>query len=298
MPRAVAKVLEGLAGIFFSTLRAIAALTGASLNASVIGVTAAILAINVPLVFIARRGSVGPLPAVLFNSTVLLMFLGVIRVGKATKIAIEARDLPEATRLRTIIEGKGDPKAPAMRAMKRLGDGELLLQFEKWEAAADTLGSVDLEYLPEIVRPGIVSELGYAHAHAGDTARGLADLDRAFALADAQGSYPAGKRFHLTRRRGIALSLAGEHARAAALLTAACDDFQGDAREWSEAFYFLGRSHGSLDDPDAAGRAFVSAVVGEGPFVGRAWKELEKLLDPADLAALRDDIRGDQQKKN
>jgi tetratricopeptide (TPR) repeat protein len=276
---------EVLARIFFALMRAVGAVIGGSLMTSTVCAVVLLFVPNAAIVF------AGPWALLFYNLLVLATLLAVGHVGKKTQAAIQNGDVVEATRLRAIIEGKGEPRSPAMRAMKRVGDAELLLDLEKWPEAAELFATIDVGLLPEIVRPGIVSELGYARAHAGDADRAAADLERAFALADATKDYPAGKRFHLVRRRGIALSLAGEHARAIELLAPLRDDFDGNAREWAEAFYFLGKSHAELDDPRAAGDAFITAVVGEGPFVGRAWKELEALCDPTELAEIREDLR-------
>lgn len=279
------KGLERFGALFFLLLRATAAVTGASFGASVMWLCVSFGALEVPA-FLGGAAAFG-----LYNGLVALMFLGARRVGVAVKNAIDSRDLPEAMRLRAIIDGKGEPRSKAMRSLKRVGDGELLLDFEKWSEAADTFAGVDLDRLPAISRPGILSELGYARAHAGDAEQGITDIARAFELADAQPQYPAWKRFHITRRRGIALSLAGQDRRAIEVLAPLRDDFPGTHREWAEAFYFLGRSHAALGENDAAGAAFAAAVAGDGPFVGRAWKALEEVCDEAELAELRETMR-------
>jgi tetratricopeptide (TPR) repeat protein len=293
MPRVLGKVLDGLARAFFTSLRAVAAVTGRSLSTSVILLMILVIAASVALVRV-----VGIAPVVVIHALVLVMLVRIAQIAGAYSKAFEARDFAEVTRLREIIEGKGEPRGRAMRAMKRVGDGELLIQFEKWEEAADILAKVELDALPEISRPGILSELGYARAHAGKVDKGVADIERAIAAAKTQESYPAEKRFHLARRHGIALSLASEHERAVEVLTPLREDFRGNPREWTETLYFLGRSHAGLEAHQEAAQALVSAAVGEGPFVGRAWRELESILDPDELAELRESIRKDQEKKN
>lgn len=284
------KVLDGLARTFFGALRGVAALTGRSLAVSVVLLMAIVVLVSAILVHFVGAAFVLPIHAV-----VLVTLLRVGKLAGDYSRAFDARDFVEVTRIREIIEGKGEPRGRAMRAMKRVGDGELLLEFEKWEEAADAFANVELDALPAVSRPGILSELGYARAHAGKVDRGVADIERAIVEADAQSAYPDGKRFHLARRHGIALSLAGEHERAIEILAPLKKDFLGNPREWTELHFFLGRSQLALDgEPDAA-QSFVSAAVGEGPFVGRAWKELEKLLDPVELAELRESIRKDRE---
>lgn len=293
MPRALEKVLDAFARTFFTGLRAVSAATGRSLSTSVVLMMALVVLASVVLVRF-----VGMIPVVMIHSVVLASLVRIAQITTAYSKAFEARDFVEVMRIREIIEGKGEPRGRAMRAMKRVGDGELLLEFEKWDEAADVFASVERDALPEISRPGILSELGYARAHAGKVDKGVADIEHALEEAKAQAAYPDGKRFHLARRHGIALSLAGEHERAIEIIEPLKDDFKGNPREWTEAHYFLGRSHAALDAHHDAAQAFVSAAVGEGPFAGRAWKELEKLLDPAELAELRESLRNDQEKKN
>lgn len=285
MKRIVEKSIERFGALFFAALRAVAAATGASLGTSVLVLILLCALLEVP----AFLGGVAV--SLFYNAFVAMMFFGARRVGLAAQKAIESRDFAEAMRVRAMIDGKGEPRSPAIRALKRVGDGELLLDFEKWSDAADTLALVDLGRLPALARPGILSELGYARAHAGDPERGLADIARAFELADAIAKYPEAKRFHLARRRGIALSLAGQHGRAIEELAPLARDFYGSHREWAEAFYFLGRSHASLGEKDAAASALAIAAGGDGPFVARAWKELEVVCDAAEFAELRAEIK-------
>lgn len=292
MPRVVAKVLDAFAAAFFIALRAVAAITGRSLIVSVVILMVTLIGLTVVVEHFVGVWPILPLHAV-FVAT--LVRLGTIAAEYSR--AFEYRDFAEVMRLRQIIEGTGEPKSRAMRAMKRVGDGELLIEFEMFKEAAAVLATVELSALPEIARPGVLSELGYAHAHGGQVDRAVTEIETALAEADAQASYPSMKRFHLVRRHGIALSLAGEHERAVDVLAPLATDFQGNSREWAEAFFFLGRSHAALDDAQLATHSFVRAVMGDGPFVPRAWSELEKLMDPSALSELREWVRKEQEKE-
>lgn len=273
-------------------LRAVAAITGRSLVVSVV-----ILMIVLIGATVVVERFVGILPILPLHAVFVVTLVRLGSIAADYSRAFEQRDFAEVMRLREIIEGKGEPKSRAMRAMKRVGDGELLLEFEMYEEAAEVLSTVELSALPEISRPGILSEIGYAHAHAGRVDRAVNEIESALAEADAQASYPAAKRFHLVRRHGVALSLAGEHERAVDVLAPLERNFQGNPREWADAFFHLGRSHAALDDEELAIDSFVRAAMGDGVFVQRAYRELEKLMTPAELAALRESIRKQQEKE-
>lgn len=293
MRRALGKGLDALARALFAAMRAIAAVTGRSLSVSLL-ILMALLAV----VAIGLWRWMGAAALLVTHAPVLVAMVRMTTLVKAYDDAFGARDFAEVIRIREIIEGKGEPRSAATRAMKNVGDAELLLEFEKWAEAADVFATIELGDLPERARPGILSELGYARAHAGKVDRGVDDIERALEQADAQTDYPVGKRFHLLRRHGIALSLAGEHERAIEIIAPLREYFQGSQREWAEAFYFLGRSHAARGERDLAGGAFASAVFGQGPFVARAWKELEAITDPAELALLREEVAKGREKKN
>lgn len=290
MRRAVQKILDGLARGFFAAAGVVSSITRASLPVSALIVAFVHLVVTATLLRYVGVWTVIPMIS-LFGLTIVHA-MGVVQ---SYSRALSERDFAEVMRIRTIIEGKGEPRSKAMRALKKVGDGELLLEFEKWEQAAEVFATIELDDIQAIARPGIVSELGYARAHAGDAEEGVRTIERALEQADAQESYPPGKRFHLLRRHGIALSLAGEHARAIEVLAPLREDFHGNTREWAEAFYFLGRSHSAENEFDLAAAALAAAVAGDGPFVGRAWTTLEKILAPDEIAMLRESMRKERE---
>lgn len=290
MGRVFEKLLNALARGAFALAGWVASITRASLAFSMCLVIVVFAAIGAALV---RHVGVWTLIPTL--SILMLTMLRIITVLDTHNRALNARDFETLQRMREIVQGKGEPRSAALRALKRVGDGETLLEFEKWKEAADVLATVDLEHVPPIARPGILTELGYARAHAGDATEGVATIERGIAQAEEQPKYPHGKMWHLRRRHGIALSLANEHARAIEVLGPVAEDFHGNKREWSEVFYFLGRSHSSESEFDAAAAALASAVVGEGPFVDRAWLVLEKIASPGEIASLREAIRKERE---
>src|SRR4029079_16811959 len=131
--------------------------TGRSLSVSTVILMVILFGINAVVLKVGGRVG-GPIGSHAFCVLFLFMLWRVSRVVKAYGNAFAARDFAEVTRLREIIEGKGEPKSKAMRALKRVGDAELLLQFEKWKEAAEVFATIELDDLPEIARPGIMSE--------------------------------------------------------------------------------------------------------------------------------------------
>lgn len=198
------------------------------------------------------------------------------RVGELSA-AFDEADAARVTALRKLFYNPV-PKTLSELHTELTGDGEMLLRLGKWAEARDTLARVDRERLLALVRPGILSELGLATAHAGEPERGLALVDEAVAEASAQRLYPATKWWYLNARRGVALSLAGRHGAAIeALHAVVTDDAHGDAFERSAVTFFLARSfHGVGREDDAWGLLEAMARRdGGGPWARRARAMLE-----------------------
>jgi len=199
-------------------------------------------------------------------------------------------DMEEAARWRRLMEGSDPPRTAFERANRQLGDAEMLLYFERWAEARDAFAQIDRDALSEVTRPGVLGQQGYATAHAGQPELGVEEVEKAVEESEAQPDYPAGKRWFMRVRLGVALSLADRHEDAVAVLDgvlAGIDGYDGEPREWTAAQFFLGRSlraNGSVDDAmvcfDSAARH------GEGPFAVRA----KAALALASGAPLRDAV--------
>ena len=198
-------------------------------------------------------------------------------------------DIVEVARLKRLMDGTGPPRSPFERANRALGDAEVLVYVERWVEGRDALAKVDREALPVRARPGVLGQRGYATAHAGQADLGVELLEAAVEEAAAQPDYPAEKQWFMRVRLGIALSLAGRHDDAVAVLAAVLagvGDYDGDFREWTAAQFFLGRSLRACGTFDDAMVAFEAAArSGEGPFAPRA----RAALDLATGSPLRDD---------
>lgn len=183
------------------------------------------------------------------------------------KAAFERGDVDELVRLRRLVHA-GLPTTPLTTQSELVGDGEMLILRERWAEARDVLAKIDRSVLPEQARPGVLNNLAYATALAGEPAR-AADLARqAIEEAKAQGaSYPPEKHPFLRGTLGVALSLAGKHEEAIGLLEPLLDS--GNARAIAARAFHLGGSLRALGRLEEAQRALSRGAAQEGPFAER-----------------------------
>lgn len=183
------------------------------------------------------------------------------------KEAFERGDHEEALRLRRLVRA-GLPDTPLTRVSELVGDGEALILRERWAEARDVLARIDRSLLPEVSRPGVLNNLAYATALAGEPARAAELARQAIEEAKAQGAaYPSEKRPFLRGTLGVALSLAGGHEEAIALLAPLLDD--GPKRAIAARAYHLGGSLRALGRFEEAQRAFTRGAAQDGPFAAR-----------------------------
>lgn len=265
----VSSLLDRSAAWVLRTLR--------SLGYGVVGTTFALLGALVPLLLVSIGLSMvakpaGLLPLVLVMVVLQRMTQIVKRLGRATA----AQDMEEAARLRRLIDGEGPPRNRTERSVRILGDAEALLAAEKWAEARDLFATIEVDALVAIAQPGVVSELGYATAHAGQPAEGVEHLLRAVRMADAQPKYPRTKRWFVDQRLGVALSLAGRHDEAITVLDDVTSNGGGEPRPWTEALYFMAQSFAALGVTDASVDLLsLAARDGDGAFKARARAALE-----------------------
>ncbi|CAN5900584.1 hypothetical protein BH11MYX4_BH11MYX4_44580 [soil metagenome] len=198
-----------------------------------------------------------------------------LSIGSEFSAAYEKEDFEAIGRLKRLMDGVGPPRTPFDRANRLLGEAELFLHFERWSEARDLFDRIERESLPELLRPGVLSELGYATAHAGQPELGLERATQAWKEAEAQSDYPDGKYWFVRARLGITLSLAGLHDDASEVLRDVLCLEGGDARMWTAAQFFLACSLRASGDFDEAAAHLGHATEGEGPYVQRAKAALE-----------------------
>ena len=265
----VSTVLDRSAAWVLRTLR--------SLGYGAGGTTAVMLALVVPLAVVSAALARIAKPLVLVPLVLMLIVLHRM-IGLANRLgrAIAAGEVDEATRLRRLIDGEGPPRNRVEKNVRLVGQAEALLADEKWAEARDLFATIEVDVVHAIARPGIVSELGYATAHAGQPAEGVEHLLRAVRMAEAHRKYPRARRWYLDQRLGVALSLAGRHDEAITVLDPLTSDGGGEPRPWTEALYFMAQSSAALGMADASLELLsVAAAQGEGPFRTRARAALE-----------------------
>ena len=186
------------------------------------------------------------------------------RLTKAYREAFERGDADALARIRAIL----DRHLPA--PMRNVGLGEELLVRERYAEARDALARVARSELPLGSRPGILSNLAYATALAGDHARGVDLARQALEEASAQaGRYPDDKRASIQGTLGIALSLAARHEDAAATL-APLLDAPGTPRAKATHAHFLGASLRALGRVDEAMNAYAFSAARVSPWATRS----------------------------
>lgn len=194
------------------------------------------------------------------------------------KAAYERGDLAEAEHFSALMRAlSGVNDSPESLEMEKVGKGERLILSERWAEARDVLASIDRSLLPEMNRPGILNNLAYATAQAGDPERAIELVGKGLKEAEALGdTYPPEKLPFFRGTHGIALTLAGRHEDAIALL-APLLEIEKPPRARSARTYYLGQSLRALGRTAEATRALEVAAAGEGPFVERAKTALAAL---------------------
>lgn len=200
------------------------------------------------------------------------------------KAAFDRGDVETANKLSALIREASvklsDPEladSPLMREMEKVGKGERLLLTETWAEARDVLASIDRAVLPDMNRPGVLNNLAYATAQAGDPEKAIPLIEQARAEADRMGDdYPNEKRQFMRATHGIALSLAGRNEEAVALIEPVIAIENPKRARTTRAFY-LAKSYAALGRADDAARMFELAAGGEGAFAPRAKEALAKL---------------------
>jgi tetratricopeptide (TPR) repeat protein len=195
--------------------------------------------------------------------------VGHARLSAKYKDAFQRGDIQEVMRLRALMRA-ARPEGEMTVEFEKVGDGEVLLLHERWADARDTLARVDRSILPVENRPGVLSNLAYATAHAGEPEQAIELVRRALGEAAALGShYPAEKLPFLRGAHGIALGLAGRHEDAIAWLEPLVA-IEHPKRARATRAYYLALSYRALGRYADAARAFAIAAEGEGPFADRA----------------------------
>ncbi len=195
------------------------------------------------------------------------------------KDAFQRGDLAQVEEVAALIRAAsrafvGD--APEAQEMEKVGQGERLILTERWAEARDVLASIDRSLLPRMNRPGVLNNLAYATAQAGDPERAIELILHALEEAEAIGAdYPAEKLPFMRSTHAIALSLAGRHEEAVAILEPIVE-IEKPVRARSTRAYFLAQSYRALGRTADAKRAFELAARGEGAFAKRAEEALAK----------------------
>jgi tetratricopeptide (TPR) repeat protein len=167
--------------------------------------------------------------------------------------------------------------SPAAREMEKVGQGERLLLTEEWAAARDIYANIDRAELPEFNRPGVLNNFAYATAQAGDPEKGIALIEQAMAEAEALApDYPKEKLTFMRGTHAIALSLAGRHEEAVALLETIIA-IENPKRAQTIRAYYLGQSYRALGRHDDAKKMFELCASGDGQFAPRGRAKLEEL---------------------
>lgn len=198
------------------------------------------------------------------------------RLLRAYKEAYERGDLAEVARLRPLVRA-GLPDTPSTRNSEKVGDGETHLLHERWAQARDVLATVDFAILPKTSRPGVLSNLAYATAQAGEPERGIELVRDALAQAEALGGeYPQEKLPYLRGTHGVALHLAGRHEEAIDELEPLMA-VETPKRARTTRAYYLAQSYRALGRFGEAAATFTVAAGGVGPFAQRARDALANL---------------------
>jgi tetratricopeptide (TPR) repeat protein len=214
-------------------------------------------------------------PAGLFVTSAMSHARRMRLLGKY-KDAFERGDIEEALRLRAIVRA-GLADSPVTRESEKVGLGEMCLLQERWAEGRDFLAKVDRSIIPAKSRPGVLSNLAYATAQAGEPERAIVLVRKALAEAEEQGaSYPEEKLPYLRSTHGVALGLAGHHEEAVSWLEPLVA-IEHPRRSRTTRAYYLGQSQRALGRFAEAAAAYAIAAGGDGPFADRARAALRSL---------------------
>jgi tetratricopeptide (TPR) repeat protein len=220
-------------------------------------------------------GAVVVVPAGLFISSAVIDAKRT-RLLAQYKEAFDRGDAEAARRIRTLVRA-GSSDGALTRESDKVGRGEMCLLNEKWAEARDFLAQVDRSLIPRKAQPGVLSNLAYATAQAGEPERAIALVRQALAEAEAQGAeYPAEKWPYLRGTHGVALGLAGHHDDAVAWLEPLIA-IERPPRARSTRAYYLGQSYRALGRFAEAAKAYAVAAKADGPFADRARAALRSL---------------------
>jgi len=215
------------------------------------------------------------IPAMLFASSAI-SHASRMRLLAQYREAFDRGDAEEALRLRAIVR-RGLPDSELTRQSENVGLGELCLLNERWAEGRDFLAKVDRSLLPMKSRPGVLSNLAYGTAQAGEPERGITLVRQALAEAASLGAhYPQEKLPYLRGTHGVALGLAGHHEDAVSWLEPLIP-IEHPPRARSTRAYYLGQSLRALGRFAEAASAYEIASKGAGPFADRARAALRSL---------------------
>jgi hypothetical protein len=218
--------------------------------------------------------------ALLWQGFAVALMLRMKRVERGIGDAFSRGDADEVARLRSLIEGRREPRSPLDRARRLVGHAEELLLRERFAEAVELLERVDRMALPEVSRPGVLSELGYAMAFTGQPAKGVELARAAVAEAQSQRDYPASKRWHLDKRLGVTLELANRHDEAISVLHSVIERGGGSAYESAPAAFYIAKAFRGIGALEAAGEMMALAAKLEGPCAVRARAAIAAASEP------------------
>jgi tetratricopeptide (TPR) repeat protein len=220
-------------------------------------------------------GTLFVVPGLMFVSSAL-KHARRVRLLARYKEAFDRGDAEEALRLRAMVRA-GLPDTALTRESENVGLGEMCLLNERWAEGRDLLAKVDRSILPAKSRPGVLSNLAYGTAQAGEPERAIALVHQALEEAAQQGSsYPQEKLPYLRGTHGVALCLAGHHEDAVSWLEPLLA-IEHPPRARSTRAYYLGQSYRALGRFAEAANAYDVAAKGSGPFADRARAALRNL---------------------
>ncbi len=208
----------------------------------------------------------------LLASPIYLWMIGSLRARHAR--AFEEEDAPAMRGVLRDYESLGGGR-PEFHEQLRAAKAEVLLLEERWVEARDALATVDRSRLDRRLHAGVLNNLAWSTALAGDPARAikLAEL----ALAAARGS-EARQRTTIRGTLGVAYALDARPEAAAAALEEVLQAGGSPRMQAIRAFY-LGEARRALGQPEAAAAAYQRAIAAQraGKWSVRAKRALERL---------------------
>lgn len=164
---------------------------------------------------------------------------------------------------------------PALREQLRAAKAEVLLIEERWIEARDALATVDRARLDRRLHAGVLNNLAWSTAHAGDPGRAIALAEQALEEARAAASTRTAA---IRGTLGVAYALGDRHAEAAAVLEEVLR-LGGSPRMQAIRAFFLGEAQRALGKHQAAADAYRRAIAAQraGRWSVRARRALEGL---------------------